>query len=107
MGKVCDPALCGCNALACKNNQENALLQAAREANVGHWITRDQKRVYFDTEGDEYTGMAAMRRYQKDKKGGSSAASGTTTNVRKPRKPRRKKRARRRSRGHGDRAEEE
>jgi hypothetical protein len=98
VGKVCDQAVCGCNVLACKNTQENALLQAAREAHVGHWITRDQKRVYFDNEGNEYTGMAAMRRYQKDKKGSTSSSSSAAAGAGaagKPRKPRRKRRARR------------
>ena len=86
MGKVCDPSVCKCDPIKCRNTKENALLEAANQANVGLWVTRDQQRIYIDTDNNEYTGSAAMRRYKSDKKGKPSA----------PKKRRKRKGGRRR-----------
>jgi len=62
-------------------------MEAAKMAKIGHWITRDGNRIYFDTDGNEYTGSAAMRRYRKDQGIGQKKNTGTR---------RRKKRTKRR-----------
>ena len=81
-GKVCNPRLCGCDQLVCKNDRDHALVDVSRTYDIGHWITRSvngrRMKIYIDAKGKEYVGYAAIKRSDRDKNGAQTRSKSKT-----------------------------